>query len=63
MDDFLTTSDAASLVGLSQNRLWHLARSGKCDFVPRVVAGRALWLRSDLERLAKRLKAEAKAAA
>lgn len=61
MDDFLTTSSAAALAGIAVNKLWNYARSGQCE-EPRVIGGRAFWAKSEIEKLARRLKAEAKAA-
>lgn len=63
MKDYLTTYEAAKLAQMSPNKLWSLMRSGDVPG-PDVLSGRAFWSRREIEKLlARRLKAEAKAAA
>lgn len=61
MKDYLTTYEAAKLAQVSPNKLWSLMRSGDVPG-PNVLSGRAFWSRHEIEKLARRLKADAKAA-
>jgi predicted site-specific integrase-resolvase len=61
MKDYLTTYEASQLAQVSPNKLWNLMRAGLVPG-PDVRGGRAFWNKHDIEQLARRLRAEAKAA-